>query len=366
MKVRNILFTCFVVLLASCSSVKNKPTADTKLKFLDEYIFPAKVMLDDTEIGGLSGIDNFKDDYLIVCDDSKNPRIYTAKIKIENDKIDTVIFTNTTFFSYEDPFMENTFLDLESILYNPETQHILLSSEGSIKNQRDPSIFNVSTTGAFVNSYEIPSYFYAESPYKPRHNGLFEGLARNYDNTGFWMGTELPLETDGPEPTTKEAYSPVRITYYDWNSETPKFQFIYPLDKIEKAPKGDFAVNGLSDLFTIGNKKFLVLERSYSSGWGNKANGLKIYEVDASNSENTLETQHLSESKIKPVSKKLAFNLESIRKGLQKNTIDNIEGICYGPTLANGNKTLILISDNNFNTMSPQINQFLLFEIVKQ
>ena len=169
------------------------------------------------------------------------------------------------------------------------------------------------------------SYFYAESPYKPRHNGLFEGLARNYDNTGFWMGTELPLETDGPEPTTKEAYSPVRITYYDWNSETPKFQFIYPLDKIEKAPKGDFAVNGLSDLFTIGNKKFLMLERSYSSGWGKKANGLKIYEVDASNSENTLETQHLSESKIKPVSKKLAFNLESIRKGLQKNTIDNIE-----------------------------------------
>ncbi|MCF8713596.1 esterase-like activity of phytase family protein [Joostella atrarenae] len=365
MRIRNILFTCFIALLASCSSVKNKPTADTKLKFLDEYIFPASVVIADAEVGGLSGIDNYKDKYLLVCDDSRNPRFYTAEININNKKIDTVIFTDVTFFKPDDPFTETTFLDLESILYHPEEDAVLVSSEGSINTSRDPSIFKVTVDGSFVNSYEIPSYFYAESEAKPRHNGLFEGLTKSVDNNGFWVGTELPLETDGEEPTTKENYSPVRITYYDWKSEKPKFQFIYPLDKIEKAPKGDFAVNGLSDLFAISDKKFLVLERSYSSGWGDESNGLKIYEVDASKSENTLDTHNLAENRLKPVSKKLAFDLESIRKGLQENTIDNIEGICYGPTLPNGNKTLILISDNNFNSLNPQINQFLLFEIVK-
>ncbi|MEL4306941.1 esterase-like activity of phytase family protein [Joostella sp. CR20] len=364
MKIKNLILVSFAVVLSSCSAVKNKPTADTKLKFLDEYIFPSQWKLQDTEIGGLSGIDNYNDGYIIVCDDSKNPRIYTAEINVENSKIDTVIFKDVIFFSLEDPFLENTFLDLESILYRPTKQQILVSSEGSINNKRDPSIFNISPSGDFVNSYEIPSYFYAESEYKPRHNGLFEGLTRSYNDSGFWVGTELPLVTDGEEPTTTESYSPVRITYYNWENETPSDQFIYPLDKIEKAPKEDFAVNGLSDLFAVGEKKFLVLERSYSSGWGKEANGLKIYEVEATATENTLDTHNLAEKKLKPVSKKLAFDLETIRKKLQLQTIDNIEGICYGPTLPNGNKTLILISDNNFNVMSPQINQFLLFEIV--
>jgi hypothetical protein len=41
--------------------------------------------------------------------------------------------------------------------------------------------------------------------------------------------------------------------------------------------------------------------------------------------------------------------------------IDNIEGVTFGPTLANGKKSLIFIADNNFNPLEQ--TQFLLFEI---
>ncbi|MCM5662252.1 esterase-like activity of phytase family protein [Galbibacter mesophilus] len=365
MKVYNLFLFIGLAAIYSCSSTKNKPTADTKMVFLDEYIFPNKIMLNNTEIGGLSGIDSYEDKYVLVCDDSKNPRFYMADVQINNTLIDTVIFQKVVEFSLDDPFMETTFFDLESVLYREVSEELLFSSEGNIKDKRDPSLFKTTAEGSFVNSYSIPSYFYAESEQGPRHNGTFEGLARSFNNDGFWVATELPLKKDGEEPKTTETYSPVRITYYNWENENPQRQFIYQLDKIDKRPKGDFAVNGVSEIFMVSTEKMLVLERSYSSGWGKKANGLKIYEINITNAENSLEKENLSEEKIETVEKKLVFDLASLRKKLTSKSIDNIEGICFGPTLENGHKTVLLISDNNFNKLDPQVNQFLLFEILE-
>jgi hypothetical protein len=42
--------------------------------------------------------------------------------------------------------------------------------------------------------------------------------------------------------------------------------------------------------------------------------------------------------------------------------VDNIEGISWGPKLANGHRSLILVSDNNFNP--DQRTQFLAFEVM--
>ena len=41
--------------------------------------------------------------------------------------------------------------------------------------------------------------------------------------------------------------------------------------------------------------------------------------------------------------------------------IDNIEGVSFGPRLANGNRSLVFVSDNNFNRN--QVTQFLAFEV---
>jgi len=42
--------------------------------------------------------------------------------------------------------------------------------------------------------------------------------------------------------------------------------------------------------------------------------------------------------------------------------IDNIEGVSFGPDLSHGHRSLVLVSDNNFNP--DQITQFLAFEVL--
>ena len=61
--------------------------------------------------------------------------------------------------------------------------------------------------------------------------------------------------------------------------------------------------------------------------------------------------------------KELIFNFKQIRKQLQQR-IDNIEGICFGPKLPNGNASIFVISDNNFNSFAQQINQVIWLELI--
>ena len=43
---------------------------------------------------------------------------------------------------------------------------------------------------------------------------------------------------------------------------------------------------------------------------------------------------------------------------------DNIEGITLGPLLPNGNRSVILVSDNNFSPL--QQTQFMLLELITE
>ena len=67
-----------------------------------------------------------------------------------------------------------------------------------------------------------------------------------------------------------------------------------------------------------------------------------------------------------PAKKTLLLDFENYKDKLTNGSIDNIEGMTFGPTLFNGNKSLILVADNNFNNLDPQLNQFILLEIAKK
>ena len=90
---------------------------------------------------------------------------------------------------------------------------------------------------------------------------------------------------------------------------------------------------------------------------------MKIFDVDASKATNTLEMENLSKNNYKNAEKRLVFDFKSVKKFLTKETIDNIEGMTFGPDLPNGQKSLILVSDDNFSSFSEQITQFILLEL---
>ena len=100
-----------------------------------------------------------------------------------------------------------------------------------------------------------------------------------------------------------------------------------------------------------------MVERSYSVG--RPASTIKVFIVDLSAATDIKNTGSLkNNTNFIPVSKKLLLNMDDL--GIY---IDNIEGVTFGPLLPNGHKTLLFVSDNNFNAL--QRSQLLLFEVIE-
>ena len=118
---------------------------------------------------------------------------------------------------------------------------------------------------------------------------------------------------------------------------------------------GKFA-SGLPDLVALDNQgHFLSLERSFT-GLGF---AISLFQVSLEGADDIHKIDSLlavDSKNIKPVQKKLLLDLRKLDV-----LLDNIEGLTLGPKLADGQQSLILISDNNF--LSLQRTQILAFKI---
>jgi len=360
---RLLLFTLAVVTLTSCGTSKKLTSKNIELRYLDDYVLSSDLEVNGTRLGGLSGIDFYEDSYYLVCDHPGNPRIYTVEIKISQNKIDTVIFNQVIQLDRSNGFLKANTLDMESVRIE-DSNIILLTSEGAIKANQKPSIFYVNADGDFIRNFSLPDYFTSTGKQQPRNNGVFEGLTKDFRNEGYWVGMELPLTLDGSKPKLFPTKSPIRITHFNTETGQATDQFVMELEGITKIPWKYFAVNGLTELIEYSPKKFLVLERAFSAGHGSFGNTVRIFDVNAEGASNTLELENLRIEKYKEATKQLVFDFKSVKKKLTEGIIDNIEGMTFGPELPNGNRTLILISDNNFNSLGKQLNQVILMEVI--
>ncbi|AXT50094.1 esterase-like activity of phytase family protein [Aquimarina sp. BL5] len=369
----NIKFV-FVVIIAlsliqSCGRISTKNENTINIQYLDEYVIYNDSIFEGSKIGGLSGIEynKEKNTYYVVCDDAKNPRFYKASITLENNKFNKVAVDQLIKIKDQhNQFLDKNVADLEAIRTFGKDKFIF-ASEGSIKHNYNPAIFITDAAGNYRKKFQLPSYFLTDSTSvnKPRHNGIFEGLVNDITSKGYWAAMELPLELDGEEPTIDNSGTPVRITHFNINTNQADFQFTYPLDKLSKDPKGKFGVNGVTALQQLTKNQFLIVERGYAAGYGTQGNTVRIYLTNTKDVTNTLDFESLKDKKYQSATKQLLFDFESIRNQLTDQIIDNIEGITFGPILANGNQSLLLISDNNFNPITEQINQLILLELFK-
>jgi len=71
---------------------------------------------------------------------------------------------------------------------------------------------------------------------------------------------------------------------------------------------------------------------------------------------------NINPASVSVMRKRLIIDFESIASNLQNRRIDNVEGMCFGPKLPNGNLTLVVVSDDNFNPS--QVTQFIAFEVL--
>lgn len=354
------VFLC-ILFFESCSVSKVSQEAPYALNFLDEYILEDQLKIGKHEVGGLSGIDYDGKHFVLISDHSKNPVIYKIDISIEDQNVKDIQFLEAKILKCD----SIKSFDTESIRFLAPEHQYLITTEGNINNDDDPFILKADADGKCTKTFSLPKYFKANAEGGPRHNGVFEGLTLDKEKTGFWIINELPLRRDGKKPKLINTNSPLRLTHYQLDSSTPDIQLSYDLDRLIKFPLLPFGLNGATEILQIDNKHLLVLERAYSAGHKSKGNRIKIFLVDISGQQNLLNVSTLKDHKKQNLNKKLLFDSKLMRKQLSYKFIDNIEGMSFGPDLNNGNKSLILVSDNNFNVFGNQINQFLLLELCK-
>lgn len=368
--------------IVSCSSSKSSSTSTSgthgfpKLKFLDTTSIPFGKLFQQTTIGGLSGIDYDKENgiYYLISDDRSNinpARFYTAKIHFKGNKFDSIAFESVHFLkdaagqeypnAKKDPFRTP---DPESMRYWPGKDELIWSSEGERYLGKgkpvivDPSINITNLEGKWIGEFPIPAKVKMSANEKgARQNGVFEGLSFTPNYQTLFVSIEEPLYQDGPRVDILKNKSPIRILAYDVATRSEKAEYAYIPEPVvyPAVPADEYKINGISEIYAINNHQIMMMERSYSTG--HLGTDVRIFLADISEATNVKDTYSLAVKKYKPAKKHLLFNLSDL--GFY---IDNVEGICFGPKLENGNQSLLLIVDNNFNPFEKA--QVFLFEYI--
>jgi hypothetical protein len=193
----------------------------------------------------------------------------------------------------------------------------------------------------------------------PRHNSVFEGLDFADDFQTLYISVEEALYEDGPKAGTGDSTSWVRLMKFDMYTKKQLAQYAYEIDPVPYPanPPGAFKINGVSDIMCLGNDKFMVIERAFSTG--RIYTDVRVFLADASDAGDISGISSLvQQPAIKPIRKKLLMDMnKEVPKG-----VFNVEGVTYGPRFSNGHHSLIFVTDNNFNPKEK--TQFLLFEVL--
>jgi hypothetical protein len=345
-----------------------------KIKFLDEYIIESNMTYQNTTIGGLSSIDYSDGYFYIISDDGGGkrkgilgePRYYKADIKIKNNKIENIDFVSITKLLPKGSSTQG--IDPESLRIQGHNNQYFWSSEGSVKHNIEPAIYisNLKQQPQQLSqAFSLPEHFKIRKNAGPYFNAAFEGLSLSHDNKGIWVSMEGPLKQDSVEASLNHG-APVRMSYFSFSSKKIERQFTYYLDALpneEQANKDAYRTIGVVALLQLSNNRFIVIERAYTAGLKSGGNRVKVYLVDSSQATDTKNLYMLKGEGVTVAKKELWLDLASVKEQFGSKRVTNIEGITFGPKLASGNDSLLLISDDNFSLFDKQINQVLLFEV---
>ncbi|MGF1469203.1 MAG: esterase-like activity of phytase family protein [Sandaracinaceae bacterium] len=339
------------------------PVRIQSLDFIGEATFETGFLFEGTEVGGLSGIDYDPDAdlYYIISDDRVAPRFYEAVIDLADGTLapGDVVFTDVTTILDTDggAFAPNT-SDPESIRYDARSNTLYWTSEGDANALLPPFVREMDLHGNFLRELTTPALFAptADQSSGIRNNLAFESLTFSWFGLTLITATENALYQDGPAASLTEG-SPARTLELGVFRGRPLTQRVYVTDEIASPPDpaGSFATNGLVEILAHRPGCFLAVERAFSVGVGNT---IRLYEACYPGTSNVRHRDSIQDGRpVRTIRKRLLLDLDVL--GIP---LDNIEGITFGPRLPDGSRSLILVSDNNFNP-NGQFTQFLAFRI---
>ena len=350
-----------VSLLASGSAVS---APYVEFGFLGEATFETGHIFEGVELGGLSGIDYdvATGNYIAISDDRAQngpARFYELSIDLADGSLsdgDIEFLSMTEMLDRDGDSFLPASVDPEAIRIKGFPKLLYWTSEGDANAGVGPFVRIMTAQGDHVDEFQIPEKYFPTGDQGIRNNLAFESLTFSANGKHLYTATEGALVQDGPTATTENG-SPVRILKLNGRTGEPMKEMIYLTDPVvdEPNPAGSFSTNGLVELMAVDHETFVAVERSFSVGAGNNIRLYLTWGQGASNVKNVTSIEE--KRRLKVMKKHLLLDLADM--GINP---DNIEGITFGPDLPSGEKTLILVSDNNFNP-NGQITQFLAFKV---
>jgi 3-phytase len=351
-----------VALDAARQPAPDAPMGVAGIEFIGEATFRTGYHRFDTEVGGLSGItyDPVRGPYYTLSDDRSDARFYTVAIDLGDGVLDDgdVTFTGVTRLTDRaGTSFPDGVVDPEGIaLTNRDT--VFIASEGNARQLISPFVDEFSLGGGLLKELPVSDIYTPDAGQRSgiRNNLAFESATVSPDNAFVTTALENALIQDGPAADIDDG-SPVRIRQWDAHSGEPLGEVVYTVDAPSEPPAdpNGFATNGLVELLAIDNAgTFLTLERSFSEGVGNS---IRLYQASTAAADDVIDVPSLAAAPVaNEAEKELVLDLATL--GIP---LDNVEGMTWGPDLPDGRKTLVMVSDNNFN--ETQFTQFLAFAV---
>lgn len=276
---------------------------------------------------GIVGIGN--GEYAVVSDKMPQDGFFVFKIDIDSVSGDIRSIENHGFRN-----AGGSNRDSEGITFMPRTNTLLISGEA------DGKILEYSIDGQrTIREATIPSIFS-----KMGANLGFESLTSSASTGLIWTCNESTLDGDGERATaTNGARNVVRMQSFD-STLQPLKQYAYRMDAPTSNREAWQYAMGVPALTALDNGSLLVLEREFyipRSKLGAFVN-CKIYQAWPSEE---IDKQQPITAETPLMAKKPVYEWRT-SLGLFNHGVANYEGMCLGPTLADGSRVLILVADS--------------------
>ncbi|UYL10033.1 esterase-like activity of phytase family protein [Bdellovibrio sp. SKB1291214] len=344
------------------------------LKYIGETSIVTGAEFDGTTIGGLSGI-TYVDGILNAVSDDKGrygePRFYQFDFKADNKSISLIPKSVTYLKGLRKEGHRKAFMDAEGLVALPGGD-FLISSEGNndSKPRSMPRVLRVGADGKWKSDLTMPDKYLPErtglQSKGVQNNGSLEGLSATRDGKFVFTCLEAPLTQDIDMETETDGVIVRILKFEDRGAQrgyfTPASEFAYRVAPYNDNQIGREVFKGVSEILALSDNKVIVLERGarlHGKGWKYT---VSLYVADLTKATDTLSMVKLADHKYTLAEKTKLVDFETdLVKERGKKDIQNFEALTFGPTLPDGRRTLLVMSDNNFS--KSEVTELLVFAI---
>lgn len=343
------------------------PQGVPPIELVGSATIPTDAVFEGTRVGGLSGLtyDAASGRFLAISDDRGElapARFYELGLELTAGRLAEsgvrVVGVTTLRGRDGQPFARRS-IDAEGIAILGDGT-VMISSEGDAATGALPFVGRFARDGAEIERLALPAHILPRlgGAWGVRDNLALESLTVTPDESHLVTTTENALEQDGPAADLATG-SLARVLWFSWPDGAPAREYVYPVAPVPIPPtKSDgFRTNGLPDLLALDSETFLALERASATGVGYSVRLFLTSLAGATDVSGIPSLSARGVPPVRPMRKRLLLDLGTL--GIK---VQNLEGMAFGPMLADGRQVLVMVADNNFGRRG-ELTQVLAFAV---